>query len=101
AQILARDETDLAGFIDEVRAVLFGEVDAALGIADELAHAPERLAVVFAGQCRSFLAVFDCDHLRRFMALIGTAARIRAGALNADEAALIIDAERAGAVSVR
>ena len=34
------------------------------------------------------------------MALVGMAAGIRAGALDADEAAFVVDAERAGAVSV-
>ena len=101
ANVLACDEADLAGGIDEVGAIVVGEVDAALGIADEFAHAPECLAVVFAGQCRMLLALFDDDHLRRLMALVGMAARIRAGALNADDAALVVDAESSGAVSVR
>src|SRR6267154_3653739 len=101
AQFLAGDEADLAGGIDEVGAIVVGEVDAALGIADEFAHAPECLAVVFAGQGLMLLALFDDDQLRRLMALVGMAARIRAGALNADNAALVVDAESAGAVSVR
>src|SRR5882724_856408 len=91
AQFLAGDEADLAGGIDEVGAIVVGEVDAALGIADEFAHAPERLAVIFAGQRTMLLALFDDDQLRRLMALVGVAARIRAGALNADDAALVVD----------
>ncbi len=41
------------------------------------------------------------DQLRRLMALVGMAARIRASALNADDAALVVDAKSARAVSVR
>src|SRR6185437_3281390 len=101
AQILACDEADPAGGIDEIGAIVVGEVDAALGIADELAHAPERLAVIFAGQRLMLPSFLDRDQLRRLMALVGMAARIRAGALNADDPALEVDAESSGSVSVR
>src|SRR6185312_3580235 len=63
AQILACDEADPAGGIDEIGAIVVGEVDAALGIADELAHAPERLAVIFAGQRLMLPSFLDRDQL--------------------------------------
>jgi len=92
-QFLARDEAHLAGGIERSRCHCRRRIDAALGIANEFAHAPERLAVVFAGQRVVLVALFDNDHLRRLMALIGMAAWIGAGALYADDAILVIDAE--------
>src|SRR5258708_4470756 len=59
AHLLACDDADLAGGIDEVGATVVGEVDAALGIAHDIAHAPDLLAVIFSGQRRMLLTLFD------------------------------------------
>src|SRR5690349_7364406 len=59
ADFLVCDEADFAGSIDEIGAIVVGEVDAAPGIADEFAHAPERFALIFARQRRMLVAAFD------------------------------------------
>jgi len=101
AHVLACDEADLARGIDEVGAIVIGEVDTALGIADEFAMRQNVLPLYSLASVRMPLALFDDDQLRRLMALVGMAARIRAGALNADDTALVVDAESSGAVRVR
>ena len=98
AHFLASDQANLAFGIDEISSEVIGEIDAALGIANQFAHAPERLVPKLA--CQDLPLRSEHHQLRRFVTLVGMSAGIRAGPLDANEAALVVDPEGSGAMGI-